>query len=46
MKAIRKVISGELLTKEEMIYTKDTYILQLLLNVVTARIEALFISGE
>jgi hypothetical protein len=46
LRAIRKVTSGELLTKQamrkKMYYVqKNTYILKLLLNVVTPRIEAL-----
>jgi hypothetical protein len=49
MRAIRKVTSGELLKKQAMqkniyIYTKNTYILKLLLNVVAAGIEALVVS--
>jgi hypothetical protein len=47
-RAIWKVTSGELLTKQAMkkiIYTKNTYILELRLKVVTAGIEAL-VSGS
>jgi hypothetical protein len=44
-RAVWKVTSSELLTKQEMrknvLYTKNTYILKLLLNIVTATIEAL-----
>jgi hypothetical protein len=43
-KAIRKVTSSELLTKqtmEKILYTKNMYIIKLLLNTVTARIAAL-----
>jgi hypothetical protein len=48
---IRKVNAGELLTKqatrEKMLYTKKiTYILKLHLNVVTAGIETLVVSGN
>lgn len=50
MRAIQKVTSGELLTKQEMrkkiLYTKDRYILKLICTVVTARIEALIVSGN
>jgi hypothetical protein len=47
MRAIRKLTSGELLTKQaEKNYTKNVYVLKLLLNVVTARIEALVVSGN
>jgi hypothetical protein len=50
-RAIRKVTSGELLAKQAMkrkliIYKKSKYILKLLLNVVTAGIEALAIFGN
>jgi hypothetical protein len=50
MRAISKVTSGELLLKQAMrkrmlIYTKNIYIFKLLLNIVTARIEAL-VSGN
>jgi hypothetical protein len=49
MRAIQKVTSGELLTKQAMrkylLYMKNAYILKLLLNVVTTRIEAL-VSGN
>jgi hypothetical protein len=49
-RAIQKVTSSELLTKQttrkKMLYTKNTYILNLLLSVVTARIEALVILGN
>jgi hypothetical protein len=47
MRAIRKVTSGELLTKQAMrekyYYTKNTYILKLLLNVVATGIEVLVV---
>jgi hypothetical protein len=47
MRAIRKVASGELPTKQAMgknvLCTKNMYILRLLLNVVTGGIEALVI---
>jgi hypothetical protein len=51
MRAIWKITSGELLIKQAMrkkmlLYTKNTHILQLLLNMVTARIEALVASGS
>jgi hypothetical protein len=52
MRAIRKVTSCQVLTKKSIeekqiwLYTKNTYILKLLLNVVTAGIEALVISGN
>jgi hypothetical protein len=42
-RTLQKVTSGELLTKQVMrkkYYKKDTHILKLFLNVVTARIEA------
>jgi hypothetical protein len=49
-RAIRKVDSGELLTKQAMrkkvLHTKITYILKLLLSLVTARIEAVVVSGN
>jgi hypothetical protein len=49
-RAIWTVTSGELLTKQAMkkklLYTKITYIVKFLLNVVTARTEALAISGN
>jgi hypothetical protein len=50
-RTIQNVTSGELLTKHAMrkeiiLYKKNTYILKLLLNVVTAGIEALVISGN
>jgi hypothetical protein len=48
-RAIRKVSSGELLTTQSMrkiIMYKDTYILQVLLNVVIAGIEVLVVSGN
>jgi hypothetical protein len=45
-----KITSSELLTKQAMrkklLYTKYTYILEVLLNVVTAGIEALVILGN
>jgi hypothetical protein len=48
MRAIQKVTSSELLTEQAMrktsLYAKSAYILKLLLNIVTARIEALVIS--
>jgi hypothetical protein len=49
-RAIRKVTPGELLTKQGMrkkklLYTKNTYVLMLLLNVITGGIEAL-VSGN
>jgi hypothetical protein len=48
MRAIRKVTDGELLTKQGMrknlIYKRNTYILKLLRNTVTAGIEALVLS--
>jgi hypothetical protein len=48
MRDIRKVTSGELLTKQatrkKLLYIKITYILKLLLNVVTAGIEILVVS--
>jgi hypothetical protein len=44
-RAIQKITSGELLAKQEMrkilLYTENTYIHKLLLNVVTTGIEAL-----
>jgi hypothetical protein len=51
MRAIQKVNSGELLTKEafkkkKLLHTRNTYILKLLLNIITARIEALVILGN
>jgi hypothetical protein len=42
--AIRKVTSGELLAKQairQILYTKNAYILTLLLNIVTTGIETL-----
>jgi hypothetical protein len=49
-KDIRKVSSGELLTKQamrkELLYIKNTYILKLLLNVVTIGSELLVESGN
>jgi hypothetical protein len=49
-RAMRKVTSGEMLTKQatskKLLYTNNTYILKLLLNVVTAGIETLFILGN
>jgi hypothetical protein len=49
MRAIWKVTSGELLTKQAMrkkiLYTKNMYILKLLLNVITTGIEAPVMSG-
>jgi hypothetical protein len=48
--AIQKVTSGKLLTKQairkKVLYTKNMYILKLLLNIVTATIEALVVSGN
>jgi hypothetical protein len=46
MRALQKVTSGVLLTKQatRKEYTKNTYILKLLLNVVTTKIEPLVIS--
>jgi hypothetical protein len=51
MRAIQKVTSGELLTKQAMrtnfiIYKKNMYVLKLHLNIVTAGIESLVISGN
>jgi hypothetical protein len=51
MSAIYKVTSGELLTKQAMrkqilLYTKNMYILKLLLNVVTAGIGALVLGNN
>jgi hypothetical protein len=50
MRAIRKVTSGELLTKQAMrknfIIYKKYYILKLFLIVVTARIESLVLGNE
>jgi uncharacterized membrane protein len=50
MMAIQKVTSGELLTKQvirkNFIACKNTYILKLLLNVVTIGIMALVLSGN
>jgi hypothetical protein len=50
MKAIWKVTSSELLTKQAMrkklLCTKNMYILELFLSIVTARIQALVISGN
>jgi hypothetical protein len=48
MRAILKVTSGELIPKQaarkrNVLYTKNTYILKPLLNVVTARTETLVI---
>jgi hypothetical protein len=49
-RAIRKVTSGELLTKQAtkkmLLYTKNMYILKLPLNSITAGIEAFVISGN
>jgi hypothetical protein len=47
-RAIRKVTSGELLTKQAMRknYIKNTYIINLLPNVVTAGIEAFVLLGN
>jgi hypothetical protein len=50
MRAVWKVTAGELLTKKAMRKTKfiiyKKYILKLLLNIVTARIEVPVISGS
>jgi uncharacterized protein YbcV (DUF1398 family) len=49
MRAIQKVTSSELLLEQSMkknVYTKSTYTLKQLLNIVTTRIEALMISGN
>jgi hypothetical protein len=50
MGAVRKVTSGKLLTKQAMrkkiLYTKNMYILKLLINSVTTKIEALITSGN
>jgi hypothetical protein len=50
MRATRKVTSSELLTEQALrknvLYTKNTYISKLLLNVLTAGIEALVVSGN
>jgi hypothetical protein len=50
MRAIWKVTSSELLTKQAMrkklLYIKNTYILKLLLNKVTAEMEALVALGN
>jgi hypothetical protein len=51
MRAIRKVTSSELLTKQalkkkNLLDTKNVYILKLLLNIVTSGIEALVVSGN
>jgi hypothetical protein len=46
MRAIRKVTSGDQLTKQAMRNKNNTYILKLLLNVVTAGIETLIITGN
>jgi hypothetical protein len=50
-RAIQKVTSGELLTKQTMrkrivLYTKNMDVHKLLLNAVTVRIEALVVSGN
>jgi hypothetical protein len=50
-RTIQKVTSGELIRKQAMrkkilLYTKNMYILKLLLNLVTAGIEALIILGN
>jgi hypothetical protein len=49
-RSVRKVTSGKLLTKQAMrkklLYTKSTYILKLLLIVVTARNEAPVVLGN
>jgi hypothetical protein len=48
MRAIRKVTSGELLTKQAMrkkIYAKNLYILKLLLNRVATGLEALVLGN-
>jgi hypothetical protein len=50
-RAIQKVTSGKLLTRQATIkklyyIQKNAYILKLLLNIVTARTEALVISGN
>jgi hypothetical protein len=51
MRAIWKVTSGELLMKQAMrkkilLYTTNMYILKLPLNIVTAGIEALVVTGS
>jgi hypothetical protein len=49
MWAIRKVTSDGLLTgnkKKELLYTKNTHMFKLLINIVAAKIEALIISGN
>jgi hypothetical protein len=50
MRAVWKVTFIEMLTKQAMrktiLYTKNTYILKLVLNVVTTGIEALVLSGN
>jgi hypothetical protein len=49
MRAIQKITSGEQLKKQAMrkiLHKKNTYILKLLLNIVTAGIEALAVSGN
>jgi hypothetical protein len=47
--AIRKVTSGELLTKQavrkKLLYRRNKYILKILLIVITARIEALVLGN-
>jgi hypothetical protein len=49
-RAIRKVTAAELLKiqamRKKLLYTKNTFILELLLNVVTAGTEALVVSGN
>jgi hypothetical protein len=48
-RTIQKITSGELLTEQAMkknVFTKNTYMLKLLLNIVTARIETLVASGN
>jgi hypothetical protein len=50
MRAVQKVISSDMLTKQAMrkkiLYTKNTYVLKQLLNMVTSGIEALVIWGN
>jgi hypothetical protein len=46
MRAIWKVTSGELLTKQKCYIQRKKYILKVCLNVVTAGTEALVVSGN
>jgi hypothetical protein len=47
MRAIQKVTSGELLTKQiYLLYTKSMYLLKVFLSIVTAGIEAIVTLGS